>query len=500
MTVVDFLSGFLPLTVVVLIGYGVTRVVRGARAIDDSEPGDLARQLVLYGLLFATMTLTASGATWVFGELTSTSGRTDNSGLAQALAFVALGLPAFTALLFLADGRLRSDPHEAQHLSWSAYLNVALATALIVAMVGAYRVIRDGLDAAASIDGADVLMAVLWASLWALHWFVLRSRHGIRGDVHRAVASIVGIVTLGIGNVGLIYVLCDRAYTEITGDPVLERAGPSNNEWAALFAIGIATWIFFWLADFEPATRSEAWYVTVVPAGALPGFVTLLSGGARVLYLLGVWVVGDREQQAAVRHFDELPFLLALVSTGGASWLYHRHVLDVGADRNEPIRSYDYLLMGAALVTAVVGVALVTSGLISERALDKNQTIAGVTFLLLGAPVWSTLWSSTNEACRTGVGELGSQVRRSYLYLAIGAGALTALIAGIGALQGILEQALDGQLGIATIREHSEALATTAVVCGALWLHARRLAHDRATAARRFGTVDDDGQLLIPFG
>jgi hypothetical protein len=478
---VDILTGFIPLLIVGAFLLLALRLLRHAREGDPTDTATLVQQVALYGLLYLTMVFTAAGAGWASDELSSSSRSSDNSALAMALSLVALGLPIFAVLLSLADRRLRHDQIERQGVVWSLYLNAALLTSLIGTMVGGFLMVRDVLDdrVGQQLDASDVMMTIVWAAFWALHWFILLRRHGVHGDTHLAFGSILGIAVLGAGNIGLFYLGFDRLYTELTNDLQLNRAGPTGPEWAALFAVGVTTWLWYWLSHFEDAPRTDAWYTTVVPVGALSGFTSAIVAAMATIHLALVWWIGDPADLTALRHFDRLPFLLAVFATGAASLVYHRWLLCSEEERNDPIRVYDYLVMAMSLVASVIGAVLFVSALFHVSAVDSNELLAGLTIIVSGGMVWLQQWRRTTQLAKTSVNESKSQVRRTYIYVTLGAAGATLLIAGLVSLQGLLEALLDGELGLNTFREERIGLATVAVVLVAVVPHLRLLQDQR---------------------
>lgn len=486
MNVFDILSGFVPLLVMGLLTLGLVRLVRKTQSDHPIDAAALTRQVILYAMLYLTMVLTASGVVWAYGELTTSAIRRDNRELAEALALIALGLPVFTALLGLADRRLRGDKEERDSFAWSAYLTVASTTALIATLVGGYNAISSLIDdrPSAEFDEKSIITMIIWGAFFAAHWVFLRLRHGVQGDLHLATASLVGLVPLAIGQAGLLAVLGDRLYAEAFDRPI-EAIRNQSAPWAALFIVGCAVWIAIWLRQYESAPRSQAWYVLVVPVGALAGFVTLLATSARLAYLALVWFIGDAEGVAAGEHFDTAPALVGIGLTGLTAWLYHRSLLSAERSRTDVMRSYDYLLMGASLVTGVIGAVQIVSSLLIDGPTDQNKALAGVTLLAVGGFTWSRFASHIvdHQTGETGIDELRSAVRRSYLYATLGVGGLAVLIAGIGALQRVLEDGLDGVLSTDSLIEQREQFATVVIVGGVLWFHTLVLRNDQGRLA-----------------
>ena len=488
MNVFDVFSGFVPLLVLGLLTFGVVRLGRRAHGGGEIDPAALIRQIALYGLLYITMILTASGAIWAYNELTSTAIRSDNRALAQAMALIVLGLPVFTTLLAYVDRRLRSDEHERTSVAWSAYLTIASMTALIGTMVGGFEIISTTIDsrASAEFDGSSVILVLIWGAFFATHWFFLRPRHGLRGDLHLAAGSVVGLVPLVIGQAGLLAVLANRIYAELFDLPIRDL-GDQSAPWVALFIIGSAVWIGIWLRNYESSPRTEAWYVTVLPMATLAGFVALLATSARLAYITAVWAVGETNGVSGARHFDEIPELLAIGVTGAVVWLYHRSLLTHEISRTNAVRSYDYLLMGASLITGVIGAVIVISSLLDDASTDQNLALAGITLLITGGFTWSRFASHVvaHQTGDEGLDELRSPIRRSYLYASLGAGGLAVLIAGIGSLEGIFEDILDSNLGYTTVVDQREQLGTVVIVAAVLWFHGLVLRSDQ----RRISSV-----------
>lgn len=394
MRVVDILAGFVPLLFLGSIAWVVFRFMGRVHQTMGNDPAMTVRQLFTYGLLFFTMILVAVGGSSLVDEAVRDSPRFSNRDLAQAFSFVIVGLPVFGLLLRYVDRRLREDEAERTGAMWAVYLNVALFTTLIGAMVGAFRVIRNLLEESADVQAYDLTLFAVWAAFWILHWAYLRARHGIPGDTDLALGSIVGLSVLGVANVGLFYVLADEIYTWLTDDPITDRAGPAVPEWSALFAVGFVVWLWYWFTHYESAPRTQAWFLTVVPVGALSAFIAVIVAGAAVVYEALVWFIGNTGDDDAVRHFDQLPFLSAVFLTGLSAWLYYRWLIRAEEVRNEPSRAYDYALAGAALVAGTIGAILCLSALFIPDTVQRNDVIAGFVLLATGAPIWVFFWNS----------------------------------------------------------------------------------------------------------
>ena len=181
--------GFLPFVLLIAIVWAIVNASASRRHGNSDQttpdPSTSVRRVVLYGLLFVTMSLAANGVTAVVREVLEQD-RRSNSELAQAISLLVVGVPSFLLLLRFVDARLRTKPDESVAIAWSIYLNAALLTTLVAAMVSSQSFLSTlwGRDGEVTFDSPELTAAVVWAGLWALHWFHLVRRHGIAGDLN----------------------------------------------------------------------------------------------------------------------------------------------------------------------------------------------------------------------------------------------------------------------------------------------------------------------------
>ena len=122
-----------------VIAWAIVRVLGHRREQGEEVEVDRAtsvRRLIVYGLMLVTLILGAVGAMMV-GLTLLTSGWSDEERrtLALGLSFVLVAGPVYAVLLRFARGRLRDDDGERTSLAWAAYLNIALASSLIMSTV-----------------------------------------------------------------------------------------------------------------------------------------------------------------------------------------------------------------------------------------------------------------------------------------------------------------------------------------------------------------------------
>ncbi len=495
---ISFIFSFVPLVFLAAVGWSLTRMF--ASATRRTDPSVLARQLALYGLLVVTLLITAFGASW----LVSLAGtRTfDNTDVAEALALVAIGVPAFTVLLFVATRRL-GQSEERESGVWFLYFNLAALITLIGACVVGVEVVEAWVHPRRGVEGSGLVQLAIWLSLWALHWVYLRPRFEVPGDLHHAVGTTVGLVPMGIGQAGLTYVALQELYSNAFGRGSIDVPAQAS-VWIGLFIVGALCWITVWLRSYESAPRTTSWYVTVLPIGTLVGVTACVVSLARMLYLTAVWFAGDPRATEAAVHFDELPALVGAGSAGAISWAYHRALLGEQIERNNVFRTYDYLLLFASVVGVALGLVILVAALFDPGD-SRNLAFTGATFALTGLVLGLDRGHRVHVHRHgpDGIAEVYSTVRRTYFYAVFGIGALVLLGSGVSALQAVFEAILDERLSMDTLVDHREQFATLVIVGAVLAGHAWVALEDRRDDSRPESddvlVLDSDAAMVLPF-
>ncbi len=478
MFILSIFSGFLPLAVLGGIVWAIYKATNRDRQ-PNVDPAASVRRVIVYGLLFVTLIVAAVGLSGLAQDVVRSNRA--NADVAQSLALVIVGVPAFGALLVFCDRKLADSADERNAASWTLYLNVALLVTLIVAIVRIQSFAGSALgDDAGSprFETASLIAGLVWAGAWALHWFGLKQRHGIDYDYHLASGTITGLVTLAIGLGGVFYVGIHELYVRVVDDPTLARGGPRLGNWVATMVVGGAVWGWYWLANFRTAQRTETWLATVVPVGSLAGFVAVVAMLTTQLRTVAVWFFGNPDE-AAARHFDLIPGTSAVLLVGLGSWIYHRAELVSGADTAGPRtyaeRVYEYLLAAAALVVLVVGVVMVLANLLATGANDRtNPTITGVVLIVVGATTWGWFWQTIRRATLADrSAEISSPIRKIYLFALFGSAAVAILVSFIATLGNSLEDLLNSNLSRSTLHDNRYSLAVIVAVTQVAWFHGR---------------------------
>ena len=492
----EILGIVIQLAFFVVIAWAIIRLLGHRREEGEEADVDRAtsvRRLFVYGLMLVTLILGAVGATMIgLTLLTSSWSDEERRALALGLAFMLVAGPAYAFLLRFAHGHLRDDDGERTSLAWAAYLNIALASSLIVSTVTVHNLLG-GVFGVDDFEWRDIAPVIVWAAVWAMHWFWLRPAYGIPGDLHLAVGSLTGLVTMMIGLGGVAYVTGDEIYASVVERLPAGHESPELATWLIATGVGAVVWAWHWLGSYLRAERTSLWHVYVLLIGTLAGLAASISSGATIAYWTAVWYLGNPKMDLPSEHFEHVPVATAFLVAGMATWRYHRTVLRTGGsvDRSEPLRAYDYLMAASGLVATVVSAALALVALfesIAARITGDPSDVANLLILavilgVIGLPLWWTFWSRIREHLEADpTAEIGSLTRRLYLVVLFGVGGLTALISLIVVLFVGIDDLLDGTFGADTLDSARVGLALLATVTGVAWYHLGVFRSDRAIA------------------
>jgi hypothetical protein len=479
-----------------VIVWAIVRLLGHRRDAGEEVEVDRAtsvRRLFVYGLMLVTLILGAVGTTMI-GRTLLTSGWSDEerTALALGLAFMLVAGPAYAFLLRFARSRLRDEDGERTSFAWAAYLNTALASSLIVTTVTVHNFLA-GVFGVDNFEWRSIAPVIVWAAVWAIHWFWLRPAYGLPGDLHLAVGSSTGLITTMIGLGGVAYVAGDKIYASVVERLPAGHESPELATWLIATGVGAVVWAWHWLGCYRRAERTSLWHVYVLLIGTLAGLAAAISSSATLAYWTGVWYVGNPKLDLPSEHFEHVPAAVAFLVAGTATWQYHRTVLRTGGslDRSEPARAYDYLMAASGLVATVVGATLALVALFESIAARitgdpsdvTNRVILTVILGVIGLPLWWTFWSRIRGHREADpAAEIGSLTRRLYLIVLFGVGGLTALISLIVVLFVGIDDLLDGTIGGETLGSARVGLALLATVTGVAWYHLGAFRSDRAIA------------------
>jgi hypothetical protein len=333
-------------------------------------------------------------------------------------------------------------------------------------------------------DGRGLATFLVWGAAWGAHWWMdARITPPDRSRLHHLAGSLIGLV---VATTGLVEVLAGsvRALLDLGGDAVFAGSGNPPVQGLVTLSLGATAWLVYWARTAARQERDALWFAYVLLAGVAGGLVTAIAGASTLAYSLLVWVVGDPRTADAARHFENAPTEAATAVVGLLVWWYHQALLErAGARaRTEVDRIYEYLMAGIGLLAAAAGlttvvVALIEAGTGQERVIvgtsSVNTFLAAATLMAVGGPLWWIYWRRIRAtAASAPVDELGSTVRRAYLLVLFGLGGVAAIVALLTGMYLFFEDAVDGALGVETLRMMRFAigvLLTTAAISAYHW-------------------------------
>nr|NLI49859.1 hypothetical protein [Propionibacterium sp.] len=492
----------------VLVVSAARRRGRGHDGIDARS----VRRFFQYVLLFALFVVAAVGLAELLGRLfgaRSEPWEDDAYQLAQALAFVFVGLPLAAALAWWTWRRHRTDTAERDSTLFAAYLTLTALTGVFVAATSLQRLVVAAVQESRP-DAAAAGSLLAWGALWLGHWVAARrSLDHRRGTPHVLLGSLVGLVFTLAGLVTTLGILLDLVLR-----PDVVRYGSGLAEGVGLLLSGALVWGVYWLADGVRLPRSTLWLAYVLPVGVGGGLVMALVAASRLLWSVLVWLVGDRLGRTASEHFESAAFEVVAFLAGVAVWGYHRWVLGAagarrpagdeaatpepdavaagprpdGPTRGEVRRVYEYLMAGIALIAAAFGVGTILVALIEAATPGedvgltvRNTALAAGTLLAVGVPVWWLYWRRIRAAVAAAPGpEAASLTRRVFLVLLFGVAGVAAVVALIAVALTFFQDLVSGAPGASTVREARYGLGVLVATAAVSAYHGTVFRSDRA--------------------
>lgn len=478
--VFGLLFSLLPLLLIFVVVRAITG--RGKGAVG----GHPVRHFFQYMLLYGLVVVSAVGLT---GLLQRALPRSDtiyssSSDLAASLAFTIVGIPLLLLMANWTRKRFAADPSEKDAFAWGVYLTFAGLTSLVVSLQAIQSVLNWLVDRSSDI-AAPLATAVVWTSVWAVHWWLDRvvTPNG-QTRLHHSIGSVISLLWAAVG-LGLLVAAVLRVILPLQGDSILDTGGNAISSGATTFAVGAIAWLFYWVRAYGTAKRDILWDAYVMVVGVAGGLVTAVVAASVFLYKVLVWLVGTTATSQAADHFRSTPATAASIFVGLLVWWYHRAVLAEVArsGRTEGQRIYEYLVAAIGLIAAAVGLMVMFAALV--ETLTNSSTIAGdsgprntlllaVTLLVVGAPVWWMFWHRVERAVAADrVVECDSPARRFYLFTLFGIGGTAAVISLLVAVYDLFNDIVTGDAGGNTVRSMRWALGvllTTGAVAGYHWL------------------------------
>lgn len=451
------------------------------------------RRLIVYGLLFALVTIGAIGLSGLLARLLEAGTQlaiNDVTGLAQSLAFTLIGGP-LAALLWWAVWRRLDEEAERTSLAWGLYLAAMYAVSLITftaALVSTASTLVDG-----DWQPRSFSTGVVWAGVWVWHSWMWRhpARRPARlASLPAVVGSAYGLV-IGVGGgataLGSLLDTAIRGFSDqAVGDPWWFSAVRS-----LLWALaGAAIWWWHWIHEQTRALQTALANVSLVFLGVLGAGVLTLGGIGAIVFVL-LRLAFDRADPVT-ELVDPLGEAMAAAAIGALVWFYHRRI---ALARSQDTRQASTLVTsGVGLVAAATGIGVVVNSLLATLGTPlagsdtRTLLLGGISALIVGGPVWWLVWK---PVAQVEPAEMASTGRRVYLIAVFGLSAIVALVAllvvGYRIFEFLLDSATGGTL-VDRIRAPLGLLVATALVSGyhfSVWRHDRSATAGMVPAQRR---------------
>ncbi|PQZ92988.1 hypothetical protein CQ018_11060 [Arthrobacter sp. MYb227] len=385
------------------------------------------RRLILYILLFALVSIAASGTSQLLGLIITPASGNDSgrtTGLALALAFVLIAGP-LTFVLWRSLAKRLLDSEENSAPAWALYMAAMYVTSLIVASTAMFSLLGNLL-----LDHTDgwqskLSTALIWAGVW---WWQVRIIKDSR-RTPRTLPQLSGILSSWYGLV-LAAVATVSALTALFSATVgllIPNAWVGTPWWLEVLSQlpwilgGLLLWWWHWIQQRVAKIHGGFSDVAYILMGILAAGAMMLGGTGYLLYL----VIRLLWHQPTAPLLTPIPLALAGALVGSVIFTYSWSAL---SQRSAETKN------AARLVTSGLGLAAGASGLgvcvnallaalVPPLAGDRggDLLLAGVVWLLWGAGLWVWAWQPGRKA--------DAHDRRVYLVVVFGLSAVVALVA-----------------------------------------------------------------------
>jgi len=482
-----------------------------AAADDSAGAMGAAQRIYVYVVLLVTGLVASAGLT-VLGSVVAHAAwpargvEADLSeSLALGLSLIIVAGPVWFLHWRIAAREVARVPDARTWPLRQVYLNVVLLAALLVAMFSGWIVLADLLTGEiAGTNRFPIAAAPIWAAMWVFHWraagvtwqpgHIGRSLH--RWYLHFSTALGLSLVAVG-GSVAVTGVARSGYESAFSnefpiGSAVWERG---TAEGAAIALIAGIVWAWHWWAGVRRDRGSTLRVVYTTLASTIPlalliaALVRMLAGPIRL-------ALGPGTESAAVS-LSAAPAAASAVVVFAPVWFHHVRMLPLltaptAAGVGAPVWAYRYALRGAALAAlstfVVVGVGLLIALGVPEARADggdgwRHLTSSALAALAVGVIAW--FYVGRLDATDGVMAERDSprlRVRRMYLFAVTALGVLAAVGAGATLLSIVLNDLLEGEMGMATLGGSRWAIAVMLTAAGVALLHRRYAGPDIGAA------------------
>lgn len=463
------------------------------------------RRFFQYALLFGLLSVSASGVAGLIGRLFDAGqviaeSRTD---LARDITFLLVGAPLYLLVGRWTKRTLAEDPSERHSVAWNAYLSIVSLTALITSMTSAYGVLLWALGNE-SFQGQELSRFLVWGLIWIVHWQLIQATsREEESRAHYIIGSLIGLGVLSTGVANLVTSVAQLALTSDEKAVLLQQTDPSIRA-MILIIVGLPVWYQYWLRVGLNLKRELLWFSYVLLIGVAGGFIALITSLSVMVYESFVWFFGETISDIASQHFDDSISALGTAVIGLGVWWYHGNLLKSATEnssipeaaagaRGEIRRVYEYIVSGISLIAAAAGLMMIlvaiiesiTPGEVVSTTSSTNTLLLAITLILVGSPVWWFFWQRIERHVAVDGLEQSSPTRRIFLLMLFGVASVAAVISVLTGVFLFLDDLLNNQLGIETLRQARFAIAILLSNAAIAWYHWSIYRHERTISVRK---------------
>ena len=453
------LTSLFPLFVIAGIVMLVRRSRSGSGATGDASVS--LRRLLEYCFLAVALGLVASGLDSLLSAAVEAlvDGTDDVDPPSWAVTSLLVGGIALWFLVRNVRRRFEESPDEQGALGWVLYQGI-LELATVIGFAIAVNDLLDGIIGARDVEPRNLVHLAVWGTVWVVH--VRLGDRIVDGEPVRStlVPFTVSINALGAlaASVGWLIALGFMAvYEGITGYSSWGGTVDGIRDVASVLIVSAALWWWYWLRQAVRDRGSLLHHAYTLFIGVLGGLGTLVGVAVVFLATLINWGF-EIGEDPAVEYFEFLPAAAAVAVVATLVWRYHHELLPPveGRPRNDVDRAADHIAAFVGICALLAGVFVVLfvafhhltpvpSGAERETTM---VVIIGLPLLLVGVLVRRRFWQSI-QARADDPSEVGSVVRRAYLYVIFGISGIAALVT----LLFLVFQVIDGILNTSFDRE-----------------------------------------------
>ena len=442
---------------------GIVMLVRRSRS-GTSGSGDASvsfRRLLEYGFLAIVLGLAAGGLDGLLSAAVEAvvDGPDDVDAPSWAITSLLVGGTALWFLVRNVRRRFAETPDEQGALGWVLYQGIVELVTLI-GFATAANDLLDGIIGAGDVDPQNLVHLAVWGAVWVVH--VRLGDRIVDGEPVRStlVPFAVSINALGalVASVGSVIALAFMAvYEGITGYSSWGGTVDGIRDVASVLIVSAVLWWWYWLRQAVHDRGSMLHHAYTLFVGVLGGLGALVGVAFGFLSRLINWGFAIGEDPA-VEYFEFLPAAAAVAVVATIVWRYHRELLPPaeGRPRNDVDRAADHMAAFVGICALLAGVFVVLfvafhhltpvpSGAERETTM---VVVVGLPLLVVGALVWRRFWQAV-QIHADDAEEVGSAVRRAYLYVIFGISGIAVLVT----LLFLVFQVIDGILNTSFDRE-----------------------------------------------